>query len=148
MPQNKKFIKIDSETVRLNDLENFIEEVFKSFGLSHNDFHRSMLCLKEAVTNSIVHGNKLDRSKQVSVMAYKCNKYLYFKVIDEGEGFDYTIIEDPTNKENILKESGRGLFLIKNICDGVSFKEKGKVMEIKINLHEKDHDQIITKRKE
>ena len=137
MPRNNKILKINSGSVTLHEIETFIEDIFKSFGLSHTDFNRSMLCVKEAVTNSIVHGNKLDGNKQVSIMAYKCNKYLYFKIIDEGEGFDYSQISDPTSEENILKESGRGLFLIKNVCDGFSFKDKGKVLEIKINIHEK-----------
>jgi serine/threonine-protein kinase RsbW len=137
MPRNSKFITINSETVRLNEIDIFVEDVFNCFGLSHSDFHRTMLCVKEAVTNSIVHGNKLDRNKQVTIMAYKCSKFLYFKIIDEGDGFDFSAVSDPTCLENILKESGRGLFLIKNTCDGITFKEKGNIVEIKINIHEK-----------
>ncbi len=137
MPRKQKEIVINSDTVKLKDVENFIEDVFISYGLSTVDFYRAIICVKEAVTNSIVHGNKLDVNKQVTIKAYKCNRYLYFKIIDEGEGFDLNLVRDPTETANLLKESGRGLYIIKNICDGVSFKESGKVIEFKINLHEK-----------
>lgn len=137
MPRNQKEIIINSETVKLIEVENFIEDVFVNYGLSLVDFNRAIICVKEAVTNSIVHGNKLDINKQVTIKAYRCSKYLYFKIIDEGEGYDPDMVKDPTEAANLLMECGRGLFIIKNICDGVSFKEKGKVIEFKINLHEK-----------
>jgi serine/threonine-protein kinase RsbW len=134
MPRNQKEIIINSETVKLIEVEKFIEDVFESYGLSLVDFHRAIICVKEAVTNSMVHGNKLDINKQVNVKAYRCSKYLYFKIIDEGDGYDHNMVQDPTETANLLLEGGRGLFIIKNICDGVSFKEKGKVIEFKINL--------------
>jgi serine/threonine-protein kinase RsbW len=137
MPLNQKEIIINSETVKLIEVENFIEDVFISYGLSLIDFNRAVICVKEAVTNSIVHGNKLDKKKQVNIKAYKCSKYLYFKIVDEGEGFNPEMVKDPTESNNLLNESGRGLFIIKNVCDGVTFKEQGKVIEFKINLHEK-----------
>ncbi len=137
MPRNQKEIIIDSETVKLIEVENFIEDVFICYGLSLIDFNRAIICVKEAVTNSMIHGNKLDINKQVNVKAYRCSKYLYFKIIDEGEGYDPDMVKDPTEAANLLNESGRGLFIIKNICDGISFKERGKVIEFKINLHEK-----------
>jgi serine/threonine-protein kinase RsbW len=137
MPRNQKEIVINSETVKLCEVEDFIEKVFTSYGLSLVNFNRAIICVKEAVTNSIIHGNKLDIKKQVHIKAYKCSKYLYFKIIDEGEGFDPDTVLDPTETANLLLESGRGLFIIKNVCDGVTFKERGKVIEFKINLREK-----------
>ena len=137
MPSNQKEIVINSETVKLCQVEDFIEDVFMCYGLSLIDFNRAIICVKEAVTNSIIHGNKLDIRKHVTIKAYKCSKYLYFKIFDEGEGFDPFMVKDPTESANLLIEGGRGLFIIKNICDGVSFKEKGKIIEFKINLHEK-----------
>jgi len=137
MPRNQKEIVINSDTVKLNEVENFIEDVFVCYGLSLVDFHRAIICVKEAVTNSIVHGNKLDVDKRVHIKAYCCSKFLYFKIVDEGDGFDLDMVRNPTETPNLRKEGGRGLFIIRNICDGVSFKERGKVVEFKINLHEK-----------
>jgi serine/threonine-protein kinase RsbW len=137
MPRNQKELKIDSETVKLVEVEEFIENVFVNYGLPLNDFHNCVLCVKEAVTNSIIHGNKMDRNKKVCIKAYRCNKYLYFKIIDEGEGFDISCVTNPTEPENILQEGGRGLFIIKNLSDEISFKDNGKVIEFKINLHGK-----------
>jgi serine/threonine-protein kinase RsbW len=137
MPRNQKELNIDSETVKLVEVEEFIENVFVSYGLSLIDFHKCVLCVKEAVTNSIIHGNKMDMNKKVCIKAYRCNKYLYFKIIDEGEGFDISCVNDPTDPENILLENGRGLYIIKHVCDEISFKDNGKVVEFKINLHGK-----------
>jgi serine/threonine-protein kinase RsbW len=138
MPRNQKELYIDSDTVKLVEVEEFIENVFVNYGLSLNDFHNCVLCVKEAVTNAIIHGNKMDRSKKVCIKAYRCNKYLYFKISDEGDGFDISNVNNPTDKENILLESGRGLFIIKNICDEISFKNSGKEIEFKINLYGKN----------
>lgn len=137
MPRNQKELYIDSDTVKLVEVEEFIENVFVFYGLSILDFHNCVLCVKEAVTNSIIHGNKLDRNKKVCIKAYRCNKYLYFKIIDEGDGFDISNVNNPTDSEYILHESGRGLFIMKNICEEISFKDNGKVVEFKINLHGK-----------
>lgn len=138
MPRNQMELFIDSETVKLAEVENFIENVFVSYGLSLNDFHNCVLCVKEAVTNSIIHGNKMDRNKKVNIKAYRCKKYLYFKIMDEGDGFDFSQINDPTEPENILLENGRGLFIIKNLCDEITFKDNGNTVEFKINLHGKN----------
>jgi len=137
MPRNQKELYIRSDTVNLAEVDEFIESVFIHYGLSLESFNKSLLCVKEAVTNSIMHGNKFDSSKNVNIKAYRCNKYLYFKIIDEGDGFDFTNLKDPTCMNTILDEGGRGLFIIKHLCDEVHFKEKGKVIELKISLDAK-----------
>ncbi|MFZ5428828.1 MAG: ATP-binding protein [Bacteroidota bacterium] len=134
MPRKCKELNINSDTVNLVEVEKYIEDVFDFFGISSDEFFRSLLSVKEAVTNSIIHGNKSDRSKSVCIKAYKCNKYLYFKVIDEGDGFDYTSVKDPSLPENVLDEGGRGLFIMRKVCDSLTFREKGNVVEFRINL--------------
>lgn len=132
---SKKELVIRSDTKNLVDVEKFIEYVFEQFELSDEIFFRCILSVKEAVTNSIIHGHKYDSEKKICIKAYRCSKYLYIKVIDEGEGFDYEAVNDPTRVEFLTLEGGRGLFFMKNMCDAIFFREKGNIVEFRINLH-------------
>ncbi len=132
MPLNKKEIVISSDTTELKVVETFLYEIFRTYQIDEDLYLKVLVCLNEAVTNSIMHGNKFDERKQVRIESFTCNKYLYFRVIDEGDGFDYTHLPDPTTVDNILKESGRGIFIIKNMSDGIFFREKGNIVEFKI----------------
>lgn len=131
----KKELVIRSDTSNLVEVEQFIEYVFDQFELSKDIFFRCLLSVKEAVTNSIVHGNKSDIRKEICIKAYRCNKFLYIKVMDEGEGFDFTTVQDPTRPEFLTMEGGRGLFFMKNMCDAITFREKGNIVEFRIDLH-------------
>lgn len=127
-------IIIDSDTLKLTEVEEFIQKAFIKYQLPSNKYHKVLLCVKEAVTNSIIHGNKSDSRKKVVVKITKCHNEILVKVMDEGAGFDFEQIKDPTAIENIKEESGRGIFLIRNLCDELLFKGNGKIIEIKISL--------------
>lgn len=134
MPHFNKELCIHSDTLEICEIDEFITEVFSHYELNSEYLHRVMLSVKEAVTNAIIHGNKMEREKLVRIKAHKCSKFLYFKIIDEGDGFDYASVKDPTLPENIMKMNGRGLHIIKNVCDSITFREKGNIIEFRINL--------------
>lgn len=138
MALNKMEIKIFSDTMNLKDVEIFIKEMFVKYALKTELFFKVLICVNEAVVNSIMHGNKYDGNKVVKIQCYACHKYLYFRIIDEGEGFDYKNLSDPTEIENICKESGRGIFIIKSISNSFYFREKGNIIEFKIGLSEEN----------
>ena len=74
-------------------------------------------------------------NKTVKISFIKPGQYrLAVVVCDQGEGFDPDNLEDPTEPENIEKEGGRGVFLMKNLCDKLSFSEGGKVVELNFNI--------------
>jgi serine/threonine-protein kinase RsbW len=135
MALNKKEIIISSDPLNLDQIEIFIKEIFDFLHLDENLFNRVMLCVNEAVINSISHGNRFDDNKKVIVQSFFCKKYLYFRVIDEGAGFNYKDLPDPTKDDNLNKESGRGIYIIKQISGEMYFREKGKVVEFKIELN-------------
>ena len=81
--------------------------------------------------NAIVHGNKNDRSKKVFVRAIFKDDQLEFLIEDEGNGFDSGRVVDPTLPENLKKESGRGIFLIRKLADEVTFSNGGRKIQIK-----------------
>ena len=126
---------IGSRLSDLNEVRNFLDEIFTESDLDRNYFNRVFLGLSEAVNNSILHGNRLNTKKSVFITARYDLKSLIFDVIDQGEGFDVDKILDPTTDLNIRKENGRGIFLIRHFADDVVFLEEGRRVRIKYNLH-------------
>lgn len=131
----QEFLVINSDTVKLTEVESFIENVFRDDKLSFTDRQKILLCVKEAATNAIIHGNRYDKDKLVFIKAMKEGKHLTIVISDEGEGFNYNNLDDPTTKENLFKEGGRGIFLIKKLCNNVEFVDKGNTIKFKINLN-------------
>jgi len=79
------------------------------------------MAVREAITNAMVHGNKEDEAKTVEVTLNCLGHELEIQVRDQGEGFDPTSIPDPTDPANILKTSGRGIFLMRTFMDEVQW---------------------------
>jgi putative Holliday junction resolvase len=75
----------------------------------------------EGATNAAVHGNKCQRSKKVNVLFEKTRCEIIVTVTDEGEGFDVDSVPDPTDEANLMKESGRGIFIMRQVMDTVEF---------------------------
>ena len=129
-PPNILIIKsLNSE---IKKVEVFLRSVFDYHNMSEKCFNPVFLCISEATTNSIVHGNKQDRSKKVELNVDCKNKLIKVRVTDEGEGFDMEEIPDPTHSDNLLKETGRGLHIIKSIARNVELNEKGNSLSFEI----------------
>jgi len=84
------------------------------------------LALHEALGNAVEHGNRNDPSKQVTVTCSWQAHQVTLIVDDEGDGFDATDLPDPTAPENLLKENGRGIFLIGRYADECRFENHGR----------------------
>ncbi|WP_163715399.1 ATP-binding protein [Mangrovibacterium lignilyticum] len=130
----KKSIRIPSNFIYLKEVEDFIDDVLGACKLSSKQVAFITLGVCESVNNAINHGNKLDENKYVSLFAEITNEAALFEVHDEGNGFDYTKVPDPTANENIKLEGGRGLFIIHNLVDEVNFKNNGSVIQLKFKL--------------
>ncbi len=81
--------------------------------------------LEEALLNAWIHGNKEDKRKKITVR-WRFGNDFHFEVIDEGAGFDYGKLPDPTRENNIEKPFGRGVFIIRHLAAGVRWKDKGR----------------------
>lgn len=79
------------------------------------------MAVREAVTNAVVHGNKENEAKEVELIFNCWQRSLEIEVKDQGEGFDPKSVPDPTDPENILKTSGRGIFLMRSFMDEVEW---------------------------
>lgn len=123
---------INSDVNELERTEKFLLNFFRKNNLSEDNFNRVFLCLSEAVVNSIHHGNQNDRHKKVIIKAVFDNELLNIKISDEGDGFDFDNVNNPTKPENLKKESGRGLHIIKSLSKELKFKKSGKCVQFKI----------------
>ncbi|MBD3422100.1 MAG: SpoIIE family protein phosphatase [Chitinivibrionales bacterium] len=105
-------------------------------GYPDKSIKRTKLCIFEALTNAIDHGNKSDPSKKALVFYTVTEFKTAISVVDEGYGFDYRHLPDPLDPENILKDHGRGLFIIRQYMDELHFNEKGNRIMI-LKYHER-----------
>ncbi len=123
-------IEIPSLSENIRMIESFIDNCKEKFQLNEDIYGNIMIAVTEAVNNAIRHGNKNDSTKNVSLALTLEENLIKFKIEDEGRGFDYNSLPDPTAPENIEKPGGRGIFLMKHLSDEVEFKEGGRVVEL------------------
>lgn len=131
---NKLKLSISSEIGNIVKVENFIESFVDAFDLKSELFGNISLTVIEAVNNAIVSGNKCSADKEVCVEAWKDDGHFYVSVEDEGEGFDYTYIPDPTLPDNLVKDAGRGLYVMKTLSDELCFEKNGAKVTLIFNL--------------
>lgn len=123
--------RIDSITI----LENFIDELSEKYGFSDEIYANVLTCLSEAVINGIIHGNLSDPKKKVYInLEVIEDKRLIFTISDEGEGFDFNSLPDPTAPENLENLTGRGVFIIKKLADQCIFNSKGNELELHFKI--------------
>ena len=101
-------------------------EFARSCGLADDAAFGIDMAVREAITNAIVHGNKEDDAKKVELTLNCSQNAVEIEVKDQGEGFDPGSVPDPTAPENILKTSGRGNFLIRNLMDEVDWSSSAE----------------------
>lgn len=128
------FVKIPSIKENVSVVESFIENVGEKIRIEETIYGNVLVSVTEAVNNAIVHGNKEDKNKKVRLGLKQNKKSVRFIVEDEGMGFDYNTLPDPTNPKNIEKVKGRGIFLIKSLSDKTTFKQGGRVVEMLFKL--------------
>ena len=131
---DSKEIVLASSYDEVERLEPFLNELQEWAGFGDEDYARIMLTLSEAATNAIVHGNREETEKQVEIEATLQNSTLSISVKDEGEGFNPDDIPDPLKDENLMKVGGRGVYLIQEYADEVSFSENATRITMKFML--------------
>jgi serine/threonine-protein kinase RsbW len=120
LPQNSYYLEIESTPNNLITVEEFVNYFAVDLGLDEEKINGLLLAVTEATTNAIIHGNKNNSLKLVRIYVTVENSTLVIKIKDEGNGFDPSIVPDPTNPENLLKDSGRGLYLMRVYMDELS----------------------------
>jgi serine/threonine-protein kinase RsbW len=127
-------LQLPSKPESITLLENLIEQIADKHNVSEDTFANMMTCLNEIAINAIVHGNKLDESKKVIVNAEVDSKRVVWTITDEGEGFDYDHLPDPTALENLENLTGRGVYIVKQLADQCVFNAKGNEVELHFKI--------------
>ncbi|WP_440999610.1 ATP-binding protein [Fodinibius sp. SL11] len=133
---DSKKLVLNSKFDEMKRLEPYIDELKQWAGFSDEDSSRIMLTLSEAVNNAIMHGNNENPEKKVVVLSTldEEKRTLTISVEDEGEGFAPTEIPDPLKEENLLNEGGRGVYLIEQYADDLTFSKGGSKATITFQL--------------
>jgi serine/threonine-protein kinase RsbW len=130
VPAKGDSLKINSNPDSLRLVERLVDDVCQIYNVDENSYGNIMIAVTEAVNNAISHGNQNDPSKIVYIGFQSEDKKLTFSIKDEGQGFDYSSLPDPTDPTNIDKISGRGVFLMKNLADKVEFGNNGNEVSL------------------
>ena len=123
-------LELSSNYKSIASVEKLIDKVCNTVGVNEDSYGNVLIAVTEAVNNAIQHGNKENESLQISVSVKDSTKEVCFSVKDEGLGFDFNNLPDPTSPDNILKESGRGIFLMQNLADKVEFLGEGNEVSL------------------
>jgi len=129
-PMDSISIQIPSLTENIRIIESFIDNAKEKYQLDDDIYGNIMIAVTESVNNAIVHGNKNVADKNVSLSLVLQESSIKFIIQDEGGGFNYEKLPDPTAPDNVDKPSGRGIFLMKHLSDEVEFKDYGRIVEL------------------
>jgi len=137
----KTFVTITSNVENVKVVENFIDQLSAEYKINEDLYGNILVAALEAVTNAITHGNRCDPNKYVFINSEFVDNYLLLSVKDEGLGFNPDALDDPTKPENILKFSGRGVYLIRELTDKLEFLEGGTLINMYFDLTKTDRDE-------
>ena len=119
-------LTIASSFEDMHKVEQLVDRTCVALGVKEENYGNVLIAVTEAVNNAIQHGNKVSETLTVEINVGDTEQTFCFSVEDQGNGFDFEHLPDPTAPENILKENGRGIFLMKNLADEVRFENNGK----------------------
>lgn len=114
--------------------ENLVLQVAQDSGFEEEDLHKIGMAVREAMVNAVVHGNRYNLKKKVHLSVGFEHDRLSIRIADEGEGFDAEDLPDPLAEENLLRQSGRGLLLIKAFVDEFDMRKGVPPMGMEVKL--------------
>lgn len=121
MPLKEYYLEIKSDPNSLPQVEEFLQKIGEENQLEKIKLNNLVLSLNEATTNAMLHGNKGQIDKKVKISVSIIDSKIKVVIKDEGVGFDPSKVPDPTMPENLFKESGRGLYIMKTCMDVMDY---------------------------
>jgi serine/threonine-protein kinase RsbW len=125
-------ITINSDIEKLRVVETLVDTLSKKLGIPDEVYGKILISTVEAVNNAILHGNKGDEGKLVTVNFTADGNMFDVTVTDQGEGFKYNTLPDPTDPANIENLHGRGVFIMRSLADAIEYNEAGN--EVKMSF--------------
>jgi len=127
----KLSVNFESKADNIVVAEKLVDDVCTKFKVDEDYYGNILIALTEAVNNAINHGNRQNPEKKVHIDFFSNGDHsLHFVVKDQGQGFDFAHLPDPTDPANLEKISGRGVFLMRNLADAVEFSDNGATVEM------------------
>ena len=130
----RKDLNIPADLGSLRLVEKAIDELSMEFNLSDEVYGNVLVATMEATNNAIIHGNNSDPNKNVKIEMLMDQKELMVHIEDQGHGFDYATVPDPTAPENLEKINGRGIFLMERLSDEILYLENGRIVVLKFKI--------------
>ena len=131
---SEKDITINSSVENLTYVEKEIETIFDDFSYDQEHFGNVLIAVTEAVNNAVHYGNQEDVTKLVNINFSSVKNKLMVTIKDQGDGFDYDALPDPTDPNNLEKLEGRGIFLMKHLSDSIEFSDNGSKVKMVFNF--------------
>ncbi len=126
---------MDSTLETVNHAEEVATRLATEAGFDDEDVMKISMAVREAAVNAVLHGNAYDLAKKVMVDFERTAHDLVITIRDQGRGLDMSKLPDPREEENLLKMSGRGIFLIRSFMDKVEIHPSHSGTEIKLTKH-------------
>lgn len=123
-------IAIPSDFGSLTKVEGLVDKICSDLDVNEDYYGNVLIAVTEAVNNAILHGNKENKDLEVALSVSENTNDFCFSVKDQGEGFDFNNLPDPTAPENIEKEDGRGIYLMKSLAEAVEFDDHGRTVRV------------------
>jgi serine/threonine-protein kinase RsbW len=123
-------LTLESNLKNIAEVETYVQQVFKEFRIDESLFGNILIAITEAVSNAIIHGNQAKSNKKVHIITVVASNKVSFTIEDEGTGFNPHNLPDPTAPENLLTPGGRGVFLMQQLSDKVTFSEGGSIVQL------------------
>lgn len=114
---------LESTLDSVDTAESLATDAAQRAGFDEDDLHKIGMAVRECMVNAIVHGNRYNENKKVRFCVSADAERLTIRIVDQGEGFEMLDLPDPLAEENLLRHSGRGLFLIRAFMDDLRIRK-------------------------
>jgi serine/threonine-protein kinase RsbW len=115
---------LDSTLESVDSAEELATGVAQRAGFDDDDLMKIGMAVRESMVNAVVHGNRYNANKKVRLLVTHGNERFTIRIADEGEGFDFQCLPDPLAPENLMRTSGRGIFLIRSFMDEFEMRRR------------------------
>jgi serine/threonine-protein kinase RsbW len=119
----------------VGEVEAAADRMAADAGLDEDQRFHVTMAVREAAVNAVLHGNEYDPSREIAVGLENTGKDLVFTIADQGRGFNPESVPDPLAEENLLRGTGRGIFLIRSLMDEVHFRQLHPGTELTLVKH-------------
>jgi serine/threonine-protein kinase RsbW len=133
--RGRRSFKLSSTMESVEEVEAAADQMAVEAGLDEDQRFHIAMAVREAAINAVLHGNDYDPARQIEVSLENTGKDLMITIADQGRGFDPGKVPDPLAKENLLRGTGRGIFLIRSLMDEVHFRQLHPGTELTLVKH-------------